>query len=373
MKILLLGNYINDQQVSINRFVNLMEKGLTKLGHQVRRIKPEPIFGQLRPSTYGLGKWLGYIDKLLIFPIKLRQCLDWPDLVCLCDQSFSPYMFSLRNKTHLVICHDLLAVRSALGEIPENPTSWTGRQYQFLILKELKQAQYIACSSEATHADVLRLSKINLNRATVIEDCLDEEYERMPEEDALIRVLKFNINLDSPLLLHVGGNQWYKNRLGLLTIFNYLRDIPALKDIRLVMVSRPLTDAMRQVININNLEKQVIELVALSDDDLRAFYSIATALIFPSLQEGFGVPVIEAQACGCPVFTSNRLPMTEICRDAAVYFDPKDPKSAATIIAENLLNSEQMSQMRQKGLINASRFTFSRMMQSYDRLFKIIT
>ena len=106
MKILLIGNYINDQQISINRFVGLMEKGLKKVGHEVWRVQAEPVLGKLHPGANGLGKWLGYIDKLLIFPFKLRQYLDWADLVCICDQSFSYYTPYLQDKTHLVICHD---------------------------------------------------------------------------------------------------------------------------------------------------------------------------------------------------------------------------------------------------------------------------
>ncbi len=370
MKILLVGNYINDRQISINRFISLIEKGLNKIGHEVCRIQITPVLGKFKPSVRGWGKWLGYMDKFLIFPFQLRQYIDWADIVCICDQGFSYYTGYLRNKTHLVICHDLLAIRSALGEIPENPTSWTGRQYQSLIFKGLKQAQYIACSSEATYADVLRLTQINPNRVTVIEDCLSEQYEQMATEEALTRVSKFNINLNSPLLIHVGGDQWYKNRLGLLTIFNYLRSQPDMGNIQLAMIGKPLSQEMHQFITINNLQKHVIEIVTPSDDDLRAFYSIATALIFPSLKEGFGVPVIEAQVCGCPVFTSNRSPLTEICRDAAVYFDPQDYQSAAKIIGENLLNHEKMREIKQKGFTNADRFSFQRMIESYDKLFK---
>jgi glycosyltransferase involved in cell wall biosynthesis len=369
MKILLIGNYINDQQFSINRFVSLVEKGLTQIGLEVRRIQPEPVLGQLLPSVNGLGKWLGYIDKLLIFPFKLRQSMRWADLVCICDQGFSYYAPYLQDKTHLVICHDMLAIRSALGEIPENPTSWTGRQYQSMILRGLKQAQHIACSSEATRADVLRLTKVAPQRTTVVEDCLDENYEMMPREEALARISKLNISPDVPLLLHVGGAQWYKNKLVLLQIFNYLRQRPELENLGLATVGKPLNEKMRQFLDVHNLRQRVIELVALPNDDLRALYSIATALIFPSLQEGFGVPVIEAQACGCPVFTSNRLPMTEVGGEAAVYFDPKEPESAAEIIAETLLNPEQIRQMKQKGFTNAARFSFQRMIQSYEKLF----
>jgi len=96
MKVLIVGNYVNDRQISINRFVGLVEKGLRQKGHEIRRVQAQPIFGQLKSSPQGIGKWLGYIDKLIIFPVQLRQQLDWADIVCICDQALS-YLMSLAN------------------------------------------------------------------------------------------------------------------------------------------------------------------------------------------------------------------------------------------------------------------------------------
>ncbi len=72
MKILLVGNYLPDRQESMQRFANMLQIGLVELGHEVRLIRPEPFFGRLRPSGNGLGKWLGYVDKFLLFPRQLR-------------------------------------------------------------------------------------------------------------------------------------------------------------------------------------------------------------------------------------------------------------------------------------------------------------
>ncbi|MGK7931893.1 MAG: glycosyltransferase family 4 protein [Microcystaceae cyanobacterium] len=373
MKILLIGTYANDQSVSMTRFSKLVEQGLIQKGYEVLRKDPSPIFGQLHPSPVGFGKWLGYIDKLILFPFQLRQLSQEVDLVCICDQAYSHYTHYLQDKTHLVICHDMFGIRGALGEIKENIPSWTGKQYQRIILSGLKRAQWITCSSETTRMDVLRITKAKQNKTTVIQDCVNINYKIMPQQEAVERATRLGIYVNSySWLLHVGGNQWYKNRLGLLRIFNYLKKNPEMTSVRLVMVGKPWTKEIKQFIIHHNLEEQVVELVALSNDNLRAMYSIATALIFPSLQEGFGVPMIEAQICGCPVFTSNRLPMTDICRDAAVYFEPDAPEEAGNIIAETLLNSQKMKHIREAGLNNATRFTFESMMDSYDMLFRQI-
>ncbi|AVQ71090.1 hypothetical protein MTo_04092 [Microcystis aeruginosa NIES-1211] len=84
MKILLLANHLPDQRQSINRFAQILETGLTELGHQVRLIRSQPCIGRLQLSLKGLGKWLSYIDKYLLFAHILPQELSWPDIPCGC-------------------------------------------------------------------------------------------------------------------------------------------------------------------------------------------------------------------------------------------------------------------------------------------------
>ena len=98
---------------------------------------------------------------------------------------------------------------------------------------------------------------------------------------------------------------------------------------RLLFVGGALDAEMLAFIRDAGLEGQVAHLSDVSNEDLRAAYSLSAGLLFPSLQEGFGWPVLEAQSCGCPVFATGRKPMTELGGDAAVYFDPADVDAAA--------------------------------------------
>ncbi|MDB6040900.1 MAG: glycosyl transferase group 1, partial [Verrucomicrobiales bacterium] len=103
-----------------------------------------------------------------------------------------------------------------------------------------------------------------------------------------------------------------------------------------------------------------------SSEELRALYSIAEILIFPSLEEGFGWPIIEAQACGCRVVTSNRAPMTEAGGDPAFYFDPKNAETAAAMIWSALNeNSGEKAARIEAGLRNVNRFSAGRMTDNY--------
>jgi glycosyltransferase involved in cell wall biosynthesis len=153
----------------------------------------------------------------------------------------------------------------------------------------------------------------------------------MAREEAARRLEALGLSQDRPFILHVGGNQWYKNRAGVLKIFALLRE--RVPNLLLVMAGKPWTVEMRELARELGLENSTVERTGVSEQDLRALYSSAETLLFPSLAEGFGWPVAEAQACGCPVVTSNRAPMTEVGGLAATYIDPLDHESAAMAVA----------------------------------------
>ena len=191
----------------------------------------------------------------------------------------------------------------------------------------------------------------------------------MKEVEAVWRLQRLRLADSRPFLLHVGGNEWYKNREGLLRIFNVLRALPGCEAYRLVTVGEPWTVPMREYVSQVGLQDRVAELTDVSNDDLRALYSTAVALIFPSLCEGFGWPIIEAQACGCPVFATGRPPMREVGGSAAAYFDPLDELSAARTIAEGLKDKERLAK---RGPENAARFSTDAMVRGYLEAYRTV-
>jgi glycosyltransferase involved in cell wall biosynthesis len=365
MKVLLLGNYVNDGQESMQRFAAFMAKGLTQAGHEVRLLRPPAILGRLRPAGFGLGKWLGYVDKFGSFPFVLRSAIKHADVVHICDHANSLYTSYLGSVPNVVTCHDLLSVRSAMGEIPQNRISWSGREFQRRILKGLTEAQHVACVSNATRRDLLRIADIGEQRVSRVYNSLHYQYSPMEKPEAERRLRSLGIDPSQPFLLHVGGNQWYKNRLGALRIFSALRKLNGGSALKLIMVGKFWTGEMRRFILEQGMTDVTVELNAVADEDLRALYSTATMLLFPSLQEGFGWPIIEAQACGCAVATTRRSPMDEIGGDAAIYIDPENPESAAAVLHQAL---ERVAGMRQSSLTNAARFR-SGMIDGYLSLY----
>ena len=347
MRILLIGNYAADRQESMLRYAALLERELTARGHTVRLLQPQVVAAGT--SAGAVSKWLGYIDKFVLFPFVLKRCLKDFDVVHICDHSNSMYTKYLARKSNVVTCHDVLAITSALGEHSENAVSATGRTLQRMILKGLRAAQYVVCVSTVSRMEMLRVTGRPPESSEVIYNSLGYPYAPMPRGLAMERMDALGYDARTPFFLHVGGDAWYKNRLGLMQIFEHLRTQPAPAAMRLLVIGSAFEPAVKRLLDKRELAPAVTRISGLSNEDLRAVYSLAEAFLFPSLKEGFGWPVIEAQACGCPVFASNREPMTEIGGDAAVYFDPADPAAAARTICDGL---QHRAEICRKGFEN---------------------
>jgi glycosyltransferase involved in cell wall biosynthesis len=379
MKAILLTNYPHDRQESMGRFAEALKSGLSINGVTVTTIAPRPFFGNVKPGGTGLGKWLGYIDKFVIFPFRLRHLARRsrrePTLFHICDHSNAMYEMWLRDVPVLVTCHDLLAVRLALGEIPTNRTSWTGRILQRWILSGLRKVHHVVCVSEATRADLIRLTHRDPDSARVVHNGLNHPY-RPQNKEAVCPVLAelekcLRVTLPVRYLFHVGGNQWYKNRIGLIRMYAELVKLdPGCPE--LLIAGKPHGEAVQRMIADAQLEERVQHVGRVSNEELNALYSGAEAFLFPSLAEGFGWPIIEAQASGCRVATSNRPPMSEIGGEAAVTVDPEDPLSAAAAIKDLLLeDATQMADRIQTGLENAERFTTEQMVRGYIHEYRL--
>jgi glycosyltransferase involved in cell wall biosynthesis len=276
-----------------------------------------------------------------------------------------------------VTCHDLLAVRSALGEIPQNPTRWSGRILQKLVLRGLATARVIACDSEATHRDVLRLVNGAGGRSSVLQIGLNARFHPVPGDEARRRVLALmgERGKSTPgfarFVLHVGDDSWYKNRQGVVEIFSQLHRSSEQPDLWLVMVGKPLDAGLKKRIQEAGIRDRVLELSGVPHEDLCAIYSAAEMLLFPSLQEGFGWPVIEAQACGCRVVTTNRPPMNDVGGDAAAYLDPEDISASLDVVLNVLYEDGGQRQARVgRGLANAAKHSTGAMLAGYLALYE---
>jgi len=373
MRILLVGNYQPDQQQSMQRYAQWLLAALRAMGFTVVLIRPAEYFSKLAIGPLqqtAVAKYLGYLDKFLIFPGQLSVAARQYDLVHICDHSNSMYLKATAGKPAVITCHDVLAIRSALGEFEVTKTGWTGRWLQAWILRGLRKAQEVVCVSEKTAEDLRRLAgpdERKMHRQVILNP-LNWRYKHQPNVSEALRA-RLGAIAGEPYFLHVGGNQWYKNRPGVVRIFRQLASMEEFGTARLLLAGKPLTGDLQKTIAESGVSDRIIALTGTSNEELETLYSNALALIFPSLEEGFGWPIAEAQACGCPVATTNRPPMTEVAGGTVILFDPDDPVGAAQAIAAGLRQREQLSE---EGLKNVARFDEEKIVEEYRSLYASI-
>ena len=367
MKVLLVGNYVPDRQDSMQIYASMLESGLRARGHDVRLLRPSAVLGTRVGQNSPLFKWLGYADKFLLFRRGLRRAAATADVVHLCDHSNAMYVAALARTPHIVTCHDLLAIRSAMGHFPENRVSLTGRIFQRLIARGLRQSRAILCVSAKTRDDLRQHLAIPQKRLHVIPNALHWPYRPFCAGAAASLLASAGLRADERYFLHVGGNHWYKNRGAAIQILAELRKLPEYAEARLVMAGPQMSPGLRAIAEKHGLHDALVEAVGLSNEHLQALYSYALATLFPSLEEGFGWPILEAQACGCPVVTTDRRPMNEVAGDAAILINPARPEAAARTIADALRDT---TRMRADGLQNAASYTMERMLEQCEALYR---
>ena len=368
--VLLIGNYSADQQQSMQRFNTMMLQGLNAAGIDVELIRPQPLLGKFRAAGRFIAKWLGYIDKYVFFPFHLcRKLAVRPEVVHVCDHSNAVYVKRCAGARVLVTCHDLLAVRGGLGEQTDSPASITGRILQRWILSGLRRANALVCVSRATARDAERLVDRTNGRPqiSVVQLGLNYPYRKLEPEVARARLARVaGVDLDLPFVLHVGSDARRKNREGVLRIFSRCREK---WNGQLIFAGDLLGPQLRSLASALGISDRVIQVENPADEILEALYNCALALLYPSRFEGFGWPVIEAQACGCPVVCSNASPIPEAAGDAGIFHDVDDEAGFAADLLR-LTNRTEREAWSEKSLRNAERFSSDKMISQYIDIYR---
>jgi glycosyltransferase involved in cell wall biosynthesis len=326
MHIMLLSHYPLSAGLSMRSFTALLQEALEGRGHRVSVDTAPVILGGLsnRPVV---RKWLGYIDCFVLFPLlfRWRQIgMARPDLYVFSDQALGPWLPLLGCRPNVIHCHDFLALQSALdakprrGRLPHAPTmgratSLSGQLYQRLIRWGFRQGRCFLCVSESTRRQLGDHLLHPPALSAVLPNPISARFAPMPASqcESLLRHA-LGEPLPQRFLLHVGTG-WYKNRLGVLQIWEQLRlHHHAQESLQLVLVGGLEPDLKAWLADRPQLTPWLQVLENASDQQVVALYTCAVALLFPSIAEGFGWPVIEALACGCAVVTTAVQPMTDV-------------------------------------------------------------
>ncbi|MBW8683655.1 glycosyltransferase family 4 protein [Chitinophaga rhizophila] len=369
MRIVLVGNYRKDKQESMERFALMMETGFKNAGYTVDIWRPTVFFGSFfKATTGGIPKWIGYLDKWILFPLVLRmkRLFGSADtLYHVCDHSNSFYVRHLPDARTSITCHDVLAIRGGLGYADAYaPASGFGKYMQRWILSNLLTAKKIACVSQLTLNQLNDLAAAKGKKPAawqVIHNGFNADFSPLGKEECRELLRGTGVNIDEPFILHVGSRQLRKNRQMLIEMVHELGDKYTGK---IVYAGFDIEPSLYSYADKLGLKDRLISVTKPPHKVLKALYSSCYAFIFPSLSEGFGWPVIEAQACGTAVVASSTEPMPEVSGGAALHADPTKPEEFANALLQ-LSDSSLRAELIRKGKLNVTRFTPDIMINAY--------
>ena len=239
------------------------------------------------------------------------------------------------------------------------------RRYRFR--RGLLRARCVIAVSDATRRDVQNLMGVPAARIRRVYNAPDTGFSHAqphsPEER--LRILE-RYQIHYPFLLYAGNVRKHKNVPRLVEAFAVLRaqlsDHPHYRDLRLVIIGNTISQhpGVRHAVIKSRVEQAVRFLGFVPFDTLRCFYEPAAAFVFPSRYEGFGLPPLEAMACGVPVVASNVSSLPEVVGDAAVFVNPENVFDIARGIREALLDEPLRAELIRRGHAQAARFSWER-------------
>jgi glycosyltransferase involved in cell wall biosynthesis len=272
-----------------------------------------------------------------------------------------------RTKTLLTV-HDLSFVR-----VPESASPSLKRYLDAVVPRSAHRADHVLADSQATKNDLIALYTLPAEKISVLLSGVNPRFDRSPIRDEERRALRERYGIGEwPFVLAVGTVQPRKNYERLIRALNAL---PAdLSETRLVIAGGKgwLDAPIYRVVSELGLSDRVLFTGFLDDALLPALYKAARCLAFPSLYEGFGLPILEAMACGTPVVTSAASSMTEVAGDAALLIDPLDVEALQAALFSLLQDDSLRTRLIAAGVRQAATFTWERaareLMAIYGRL-----
>jgi len=257
----------------------------------------------------------------------------------------------------VVTVHDLIPML-----LPAYRGSMLVRLYTLLAAIAAKRADMVLTDSQASKWDIVHLLDIPSERVRVIYLAADDIYQPVLDEHRLAATRQ-KYGLPESYLLYLGGFDQRKNVPTLLKGFGKLaKDSRAFLVVagRLPEKGSDFFPDPRPMVQELGMGERVIFTGWVPEEDKPALYSGARALVFPSLHEGFGLPPLEALACGTPVIASNRGSLSEIVGDGGLLLEPDDVEGLAGAM-EKLLNDDTLwGDLREKGLAHAARFSWEK-------------
>jgi glycosyltransferase involved in cell wall biosynthesis len=239
-------------------------------------------------------------------------------------------------------------------------------QKYVLLPTVLRNATTVLTCSESTRKDLISFYDVPLSRIHLISVGVDPSFSPSSNEKQVAERLR-QLNVRQPFILNPSGVIPRKNQLMLVEAFAMLSNLSSI-DTQLVIVGPSVPhylSTVRRRIQQLHLDERILICPPLSDEDLLALYRAAALVVYPSLYEGAGLPVLEAMACGTPVIASNTSSLPELVGDAGLLVPPTNANAWANAMFSILLSKELAAELTNRGRLRASTFSWK---QTVDAL-----
>lgn len=229
-----------------------------------------------------------------------------------------------------------------------------------LVPRALRRAQRVITDTEYTRADLVKVYNVDPARIAVIPLAADPRYRPL-DRDACRATVTARHNVADGYILYVGTLQPRKNVSTLVDAYAQFRRRTGLPH-KLLIVGKPKYkfEAVFAAIERSGFKDDILFAGFVPDEELPTYYNAADVFVFPSLYEGFGLPVLEAMACGTPVICSSASCLPEVVDDAGLLAEPSDPSAFCNALERVLGNPAEAAALRERGLQRAARFTWDR-------------
>jgi glycosyltransferase involved in cell wall biosynthesis len=285
----------------------------------------------------------------------------WEQLVLpfMVKGSESDILWSPGNAGPLLVGEHVLTIHdAAVFAHPEGFNPLFRRWYAIVLPLLAKRVKRIITVSEFSRRDIVRYLNVNEKKVSVIPNGISSIFKQLPSRTILD--FKYSNELPERFILALGSKGYNKNYQRLLQAWEIIAQKRDFEDLWLITVGGKVNTLAGGRVSAGPQYSRVVDLGYVEDWKLPLLYNAAEAFIFPSLYEGFGLPPLEAMACGCPVVVSNMSSLPESCGDAAFYCDPYNPQDIAKKVKILLSYGELKKKMAYRGLRHTKRFTWNR-------------
>ncbi len=277
----------------------------------------------------------------------------------------------------VVTIHDVIPLKFR----HQYPMGIGGRVNFYLQKLALKNCKAIITDSKSSQEDIMNYLKIKDEKISAIPLAVSKKFKQL--NDNILILIRRKYNLPDQFILYVGDANWVKNLPFLIKGFKEIIKLPVFNKVKLVLVGSIF---LKKVENINHpeleslketnklieeygIQDQIIRPGKLNEDDLVAFYNLATAYVQTSIYEGFGLSVLQALATGTPVISSNGGSLPEVSGNAAVYFDPTDLRQFKSVVEDVLKNTSLQAKLSDLGIKQAKGFSWDKVVDETKKVY----